>query len=439
MSIVDLPDNQPWRPSGRGAARAAEAEDEVALQADAPRYIGQRGEVLVLAFTRMAITILTLGIGRFWMATRLRRHYWSSIVIGGAPLEYTGRAGEKLIGFLIAVVILAAYLMVVNLALIFIGLSVFQGNQLALQLPLLALIPFIPWARYRARRYLLARTRWRGIRFGMAPGAWGYTGRYLLWWGLTILTLGLLYPVKQLQLSRFATGRTYFGDLRFEQTGTVGPLMRSWLWVWAPVPVFMVTIGLIAINSGLENPSEDETVLALVGLAGTLGYLWVFFAGVRHQVFSFRYLNSKKILGGATRFIFKLGTWRVIKTYIKGWIMIYLGITLATIVAAITVYPIAASNGIDMDTVEGVLEGNLPKDKLALTGLLLIAVYLPVVAASTAFSHAFITHPLLAAVAETTRIDNLAAVSRAQQRAHDEQAEAGGFADALGADIGAAF
>ena len=85
------------------------------------------------------------------------------------------------------------------------------------------------------------------------------------------------------------------------------------------------------------------------------------------------------------------------------------------------------------------LEGNLPKDKLALTGLLLIAVYLPVVAASTAFSHAFITHPLLVAVAETTRIDNLAAVGRAQQRAHDEQAEAGGFADALGADIGAAF
>ena len=40
-------------------------------------------------------TVLTLGFYRFWMVTRLRRHYWNAIRIQGDPLEYTGTGREK--------------------------------------------------------------------------------------------------------------------------------------------------------------------------------------------------------------------------------------------------------------------------------------------------------------------------------------------------------
>jgi hypothetical protein len=42
-------------------------------------------------------------------------------------------------------------------------------------------------------------------------------------------------------------------------------------------------------------------------------------------------------------------------------------------------------------------------------------------------------------IARTTEVYGLENLSRAQQRARDEQVEAGGFADALGADVGGAF
>ena len=118
------------------------------------------------------MTVLTLGIYRFWMKTRLRRWYWSAIRPGG-QLEYVGDPWEKLLGFLIAVLILAFYIGIVNLILMFLSFSLFQGNVAAYALSLVGVIPLWFYAQYRARRYVLARTRWRGLRFGLEPGAWG--------------------------------------------------------------------------------------------------------------------------------------------------------------------------------------------------------------------------------------------------------------------------
>ena len=49
---------------------------------------------------------------------------------------------------------------------------------------------FGQFAIYRARRYRLTRTIWRGVRFGMEGSGWSYSWRASLW-GLGVLfTLG---------------------------------------------------------------------------------------------------------------------------------------------------------------------------------------------------------------------------------------------------------
>ena len=69
----------------------------------------------------------------------------------------------------------------------------------------------------------------------------------------------------------------------------------------------------------------------------------------------------------------------------------------------------------------------------------LMFLYLFSILFTLALGHVFITQPLLRAACRTTRIHNLDAASRARQRDHDAQTEAGGFADALGADVGGGF
>jgi len=42
-------------------------------------YAGSAGRLFGLSLKTLALTVLTLGIYRFWMRTRMRRYYWSSV------------------------------------------------------------------------------------------------------------------------------------------------------------------------------------------------------------------------------------------------------------------------------------------------------------------------------------------------------------------------
>ena len=148
-------------------------EDDMAID-----YRGQQGPLFWLGLKTSLLTLVTLGIYRFWAKTRLRKYFWSATAPGGDPLEYTGNGLEKLLGFLIAVAFLAVYLGLFQLLLSFAGMSFFDMGEgtsaedvivqlVATYATLLAVLPFIYYAQYRARRYILSRTRWRGIRFGV--------------------------------------------------------------------------------------------------------------------------------------------------------------------------------------------------------------------------------------------------------------------------------
>ncbi|MDG0985794.1 MAG: DUF898 family protein, partial [Planktomarina sp.] len=195
-------------------------------------FLPENSKFFWLAVWTGALTVVTLGIYRFWARTRMRRYIWSSIVAEGDSFEYTGTGLEKFLGFLIALVVLAVYLGVLQVVLSFIGFSLWGAisskpngpTDILMQLGAtygtgLAVLPLIFFAQYRARRYMLSRTRWRGLRFSMDPAAVGYAWRALLYFGLSIVTLGALMPLATFRLEKYMTDRMWYGDASFEQEG----------------------------------------------------------------------------------------------------------------------------------------------------------------------------------------------------------------------------
>ena len=171
-------------------------------------------------------------------------------------MEYVGDPIEKLLGFFIAVVILTFYIGIVNLLLMFVSFSVFNSSAIGYVASFAGVIPIWFYARYRARRYVLGRTRWRGVRFGLEPGAWGYAGRALLHWTITLVSAGLLWPRMTFLLEKYKTDRTFFGSARLVQGGrwqmllpATWPMVVSLLatgavlwWVLYIEPVFPATV-----------------------------------------------------------------------------------------------------------------------------------------------------------------------------------------------------
>ncbi len=404
-------------------------------------HVGKKGALFALALRTGALTVLTAGLYRFWMKTRLRRYLWSSIRIGGAPLEYTGDAWEKLLGFLFAVVVLAFYIGVVNLLLMFFSFSLFQTNAIAYVLSFIGVLPLLFFARYRARRYVLARTRWRGIRFGLEPGAWGYAWRAALHWLATILTLGLLWPRKAFYLEKYLTDRTFFGDARLRQGGRWTMLLPAMLHLYIGVYGSAAVIGLAV---WLNRPQW------LLWLFLTLP--WALFGLAWWRAHSFRLLMSNKRVGSSgtetdtTGLLNTARARRVLGIYLGGYLLTVLVVLIGTLVFFLLVgFVVGFLLGMSgLQDVLNVTSEPAPGTPGAGNGLKVVLVtiygvltYFASFLLWNAAASSFVTLPLARHFAESTRLRNPLALNRIRQRARDEFAEAEGFADAL--DVGAAL
>lgn len=404
-----------------------------------PKFDKNGPSLFWLSLKTAILTVLTLGFYRFWMVTRLRRHYWHSIRIQGDPLEYTGTGLEKILGFLVALIILAVYLGIVNVALTFIGLSYFNDNPLALQISILAAVPLFFFAAYRGRRYVMARTRWRGIRFGMDNGATGYTIRALWYWFLTVITGGLLYPYQQFKLAKYMTDRTYFGDLRFHQNGSWAGLFAYWVWLY-------IVLGLVALAFWGVLADQGNPATSVIGfMIMFVGYMAFFVLLMRYEVVAFRYIWSNRVIGD-TSFQNDIAPGKIISVYLVGTLLVGICTLLAIVVllfagGAIAALVLGVDKLPDISTFDMTqLQAMTPTEAMQSAPVAILTVvlfYMTLFVIPFAYSQIFITRPILQCKAEAMVIHNADALTASRQRAHDHAAEAGGFADALGVDVGA--
>ncbi|MGC1896382.1 MAG: DUF898 family protein [Pseudolabrys sp.] len=210
------------------------------------RFLGQRRSYWRLLIRGAALLMVTLGIYRFWLVTDVRRFLWSNTEIAGEPLEYTGTALELLLGFLVAIALLIPIYAGFFLAALDLGLL----GKLSGLLAFAALGVLGQYAIYRARRYRLTRTIYRGLRFHQSGSAWSYAIRATLWWIATIVTLGLAYPFQMASLERYKMRNTFYGDLagRFEASGFVLLLRGLPMWLLFFAPLALAIRGFVGID-----------------------------------------------------------------------------------------------------------------------------------------------------------------------------------------------
>ena len=203
-------------------------------------FTGNRGGFLELITRGAGLELVTLGFYRFWLVTDIRRHLWSNTVIDGDAAEYTGRGRELLIGFLIAL----AILMPIYLGYFLISIEA-EHLQAMASIPLvLSFYVFGQFAIYRARRYRLTRTVWRGVRFWMDGSGWLYALHASLWAVLAIATLGLALPWRTAALERYKLEHSWYGDLQGRFEGRGWDLFKRiwWLWLVSPLAILIFPI-----------------------------------------------------------------------------------------------------------------------------------------------------------------------------------------------------
>jgi uncharacterized membrane protein YjgN (DUF898 family) len=231
------------RPQVRGSGLAASAVPGIALQSRGQdsgqgrgmtvplTWAGSPWSLTGLSFLNFFLTIVTLGIYGFWGRTEVRKRIWSSVRLAGEPLEYTGTGKELFLGFLFVMGAVFVPLVLVSAGSNFVANKAVSGG---IQIAIFTLFIYLgAVAMYRARRYRLSRTNWRGIRGSLVGNSWAYG--WTSFWTLMLLPVIVLAIAG---IARLAMGPSIVGRMAGMMAGPAWLpgaaavlVLIAWLWL----------------------------------------------------------------------------------------------------------------------------------------------------------------------------------------------------------------
>jgi uncharacterized membrane protein YjgN (DUF898 family) len=277
-----------------GTSGAYEASDS------AFAFTGSWREFLPIALTNLALTIVTLGVYRFWAKARERRYLWSRTRFIDDSFEWTGTGKEMFLGFLLVIVVLLPALLIINFgleALILRGRFVLAGILgVAIYSALFYLYHV---ARFRALRYQLSRSYWHGIRGGSDDAGWGY-GWSGVWKTLVgTLALGLLIPWSMTQLWNERWGKMSFGPHPIEAHASAEGLMGRWMLIYLTPIIGMVLIMVAgaAFGSSLGDEPNGGTLLLFM-LVPLAFYIILLLVSLSFYALFYRHVADATSVGG---------------------------------------------------------------------------------------------------------------------------------------------
>jgi hypothetical protein len=284
---------------------------------------------------------------------------------------------------------------------------------------------FAQFAIYRARRYRLTRTVWRGVRFWMRGSGWDYAWRAALWTLFVVVTLGAALPWQVAALERFKMRHSYYGNLQGSFVGGGLELFKKGWIFWLILLALLAVIVLVMANF-------LQPVFALIGAGAALAVVLALFliflisgiciypiykaiewrwwvAGIRFDGVSFESNLAKSALLGLY--------WKVI-----GWSFL-VALIFGTIGNAITF--LVAGPGRDIGTaVTRAPWLLLPLGFMYIATVLVIGV----------ITQLYLTRDLWQRVAESTTVHNISAADNVIAQGDAANALGEGFADGL--DVG---
>ncbi len=195
----------------------------------------------VVLLKNFFLTVITFGIYAPWGKTNRRKYLWQNTEFDGQRLTYIGTGQELAIGY---TKVFCAYLLLVTAGKL-IGLLPSPIPEIIRFPTPFIVLALIGFAVYSSRAYLLRRTLYRGIQFGLDPaGRSVYVKTFFIWSFLSVLTFGILSPYLGNKLHTILTNHTRLGSEPVRYTGTDRDAFRIFI---RSLPWIILTLGVYLI------------------------------------------------------------------------------------------------------------------------------------------------------------------------------------------------
>lgn len=198
------------------------------------KYDGSGSGLFKIYARNVVMSLLTLGLYTFYGKVDLQAYHSLHTRVYGRRLRFHATGSRKLRAFMIALIVLGAFLA---------GgwfLTTYLFSSLSSDHPWLhgyrlfflffifsvCLWMLAPLIRVGKRRFLLAYTSWNNIHFHFKGSVAGLYGLYLLDGIFILFSLGLFYPWHQTRVKGYLTRNSCLGTTAFQYEGSGGELWK---------------------------------------------------------------------------------------------------------------------------------------------------------------------------------------------------------------------
>lgn len=217
-------------------------------------FLGQGGEYFRIWIVNLCLSILTLGIYSAWAKVRREQYFHRNLLVDGSPFDYHGQPRSILKGRAVAFILLM-------------GLSIAQKSGPAIYgLALLALTPLVPWLVVKALRFRAYNTSYRGLRFSF-HGTYRQAVSVFIGYGLlTLITLGLAYPLWYRQLRKFVLDNTRFASTPLTCSVTIGAIYRAFIVPMVTMVLLFVAFAVVGAMMAQGAATKSKEAMLVVGV-----------------------------------------------------------------------------------------------------------------------------------------------------------------------------
>jgi uncharacterized membrane protein YjgN (DUF898 family) len=177
-------------------------------------FYGRGIDYFRIQLVNIILNIITLGLYYPWAKERQLKYLYSQNTFEETPFVFSGTGKEMFKGYIKAIAIIVV-LYAITFYLIAnqftgTGLFVLYGGFICL----------LPLAIHGSYRYRMAKTSWKGIRFGYAGKRGTLVGIFFKGILLTIITFGIYAPWFTINLRRYILSNIKAGNAQFIYTGS---------------------------------------------------------------------------------------------------------------------------------------------------------------------------------------------------------------------------
>jgi uncharacterized membrane protein YjgN (DUF898 family) len=176
-------------------------------------FYGKGADYFRIQIVNTILNIITLGLYYPWAKERQLKYLYSQNTFEDTPFVFSGTGREMFKGYIKAIIILgllyAASLFLIANEYVVSGMLLLYGGIICL----------MPLAIHGSYRYRMAKTSWKGIRFGYLGEKGILVAIFFKGIILTILTFGIYAPWFTINLRRYILSNIKVGDAQFIYSG----------------------------------------------------------------------------------------------------------------------------------------------------------------------------------------------------------------------------